>query len=131
MILTGKTKAQVEAEKLEQARQSAIQAINNHKEILFKRGFSFDGEQYPLDIGAQVAYQALQTAISTGMQTNAFVITVDNKTIEMDVETFGRFAAQAFQRASEIVINARAVKDRILVSNSIDAVQSLQKEFCE
>jgi len=131
MILTGKTKAQVEAEKLEQARQTAIQAINNHKEILFKRGFSFDGEQYPLDIGAQVAYQALQTAISTGMQTNAFVITVDNKTIEMDVETFGRFAAQAFQRASEIVINARAVKDRILVSNSIDAVQSLQKEFCE
>ena len=131
MILTGKTKAQVEAEKLEQARQSAIQAINNHKEILFKRGFAFDGEQYPLDIGAQVAYQALQTAISTGMQTNAFVITVDNKTIEMDVETFGRFAAQAFQRASEIVVNARVAKDRILVSNSIDAVQSLQKEFCE
>ena len=131
MTLKGKTKAQIDAEKLEQARQSAIQAINNHKEILFKRGFAFDGEQYPLDIGAQVAYQALQTAISTGMQTNAFVITVDNKTIEMDVETFGRFAAQAFQRASEIVINARAVKDRILVSNSIDAVQSLQKEFCE
>ena len=131
MILTGKTKAQVEAEKLEQARQIAIQAINNHKEILFKRGFAFDGEQYPLDTGAQVAYQALQTAISTGMQTNAFVITVDNKTIEMDGETFGRFSAQAFQRASEIVVNARVAKDRILVSNSIDAVQSLQKEFCE
>ena len=131
MTLKGKTKAQIETEKLEQARQSAIQAINNHKEILFKRGFAFDGEQYPLDLGAQVAYQTLQTAISTGMQTNAFVITVDNKTVEMDVETFGRFSAQAFQRASEIVINTRAVKDRILVSNSIDTVQSLQKEFCE
>jgi len=131
MILKGKTQEQVDKEKLEQARQTAIQAINSHKDILFKRGFIFNGEQYPLDIGAQVAYQALQTAISTGMQTNAFVITVDNKTIEMDVETFGRFSAQAFQRASEIVINARAVKDRILVSNSIDVVQSLQKEFCE
>jgi len=131
MKLTGKTKEQVEAEKLEQARQTAIQAINNHKEILFKRGFAFDGEQYPLDIGAQVAYHALQTAISTGIQDHAFVITVDNKTIEMDGETFGRFSAQAFQRASEIVVNARVAKDRILVSNSIDAVQSLQKEFCE
>ena len=131
MVLKGKTKEQVEAEKLSQAKSVAVSAINAHKEVLFKRGFAFDGEQYPLDIGAQVAYQALQTAISTGMQTNAFVITVDNKTIEMGVETFGRFSAQALQRASEIVINARAVKDRILVSNSIDAVQSLQKEFCE
>jgi len=131
MILTGKTKAQVEAEKLEQARQTAIQAINNHKEILFKRGFAFDGEQYPLDIGAQVAYQALQTAISTGMQLSAFVITTDNKTIMMDADTFGLFASQAFKTASDIVLQARKIKDKILAETDIDIIQSLQEEFCK
>ena len=131
MILTGKTKAQVEAEKLEQARQSAIQAINNHKEILFKRGFSFDGEQYPLDIGAQVAYQALQNEITLGIQLSAFVITVDNKTIMMDADTFGLFIVQAFQKASEIVLQARKIKDKILAETDIDIIQSLQEEFCK
>lgn len=131
MTLTGKTKAQVEAEKLEQARQTAIQAINSHKDILFKRGFIFNGEQYPLDIGAQVAYQALQTAISTGMQTNAFVITTDNKTIMMDADTFGLFASQAFKEASEIVLQARKIKDKILAETDIDIIQSLKEEFCK
>jgi len=130
MILTGKTKEQVEAEKLEQARQSAIQAINNHKEILFKRGFSFDGEQYPLDIGAQVAYQAMQNAITLGIQLSAFVITTDNKTIMMDADTFGLFASQALQHASEIVLQAREIKDKILATDNIEDVKSLQEAFC-
>jgi len=130
MILTGKTKAQVDAEKLEQARQTAIQAINNHKEILFKRGFAFDGEQYPLDLGAQVAYQALQNAITLGIQLSAFVITTDNKTIMMDADTFGLFASQALQHASEIVLQAREIKDKILATDNIEDVKSLQEEFC-
>ena len=131
MILTGKTKAQVEAEKLEQARQTAIQAINSHKDILFKRGFAFDGEQYPLDIGAQVAYQALQNAITLGIQLSVFVITVDNKTIMMDADTFGLFASQAFNKVSEIVLQARGIKDKILAETDIDIIQSLQEEFCK
>ena len=131
MILTGKTKAQVEAEKLEQARQTAIQAINNHKEILFKRGFAFDGEQYPLDVGAQVAYQALQNAITLGIQLSASVITTDNKTIMMDADTFGLFALQAFKTASDIVLQARKIKDKILAETDIDIIQSLQEEFCK
>ena len=130
MILTGKTKEQVEAEKLEQARQSAIQAINNHKEILFKRGFAFDGEQYPLDLGAQVSYQALQNAITLGIQLSAFVITTDNKTIMMDADTFGLFASQALQHASEIVLQAREIKDKILATDNIEDVKSLQEAFC-
>ena len=131
MTLTGKTKAQVEAEKLEQARQTAIQAINSHKDILFKRGFAFDGEQYPLDIGAQVAYQALQNAITLGIQLSVFVITVDNKTIMMDADTFGLFASQAFNKVSEIVLQARGIKDKILAETDIDIIQSLQEEFCK
>jgi len=130
MTLKGKTKAQIETEKLEQARQSAIQAINNHKEILFKRGFSFDGEQYPLDLGAQVAYQALQNAITLGIQLSAFVITTDNKTIMMDADTFGLFASQALQHASEIVLQAREIKDKILATDNIEDVKSLQEAFC-
>jgi len=74
--------------------------------------------------------KALQTAISTGMQTNAFVITVDNKTIEMDVETFGRFSAQAFQRASEIVLQVRKIKDKILATDNIEDVKSMQEAYC-
>ena len=130
MTLTGKTKAQIDAEKLEQARQSAIQAINNHKEILFKRGFAFDGEQYPLDLGAQVSYQALQNAITLGIQLSAFVITTDNKTIMMDADTFGLFASQALQHASEIVLQAREIKDKILATDNIEDVKSLQEAFC-
>ena len=131
MTLTGKTKAQVEAEKLEQVKQSAIQAINSHKEILFRRGFVFDGEQYPLDVGAQVAYQALQNAITLGIQLSVFVITVDNKTIMMDADTFGLFASQAFNKVSEIVLQARGIKDKILAETDIDIIQSLQEEFCK
>ena len=130
MTLKGKTKAQIETEKLEQARQSAIQAINNHKEILFKRGFAFDGEQYPLDLGAQVAYQALQNAITLGIQLSASVITTDNKTIMMDADTFGLFASQALQHASEIVLQAREIKDKILATDNIEDVKSLQEAFC-
>ena len=131
MILKGKTKAQVEAEKLEQARQTAIQAINSHKDILFKRGFSFDGEQYPLDIGAQVAYQALQNAITLGIKLSAFVITTDNKTIMMDADTFGLFASQAFKNASDIVLQARGIKDKILAETDIDIIKSMQEAFCK
>lgn len=131
MTLTGKTKEQVEAEKLEQARQTAIQAINNHKEILFKRGFSFDGEQYPLDLGAQVAYQALQNAITLGIKLSAFVITTDNKTIMMDADTFGLFASQAFKEASDIVLQARGIKDKILAETDIDIIKSMQEAFCK
>lgn len=131
MILTGKTKAHVEAEKLEQARQTAIQAINSHKDILFKRGFSFDGEQYPLDIGAQVAYQALQNAITLGIKLSAFVITTDNKTIMMDADTFGLFASQAFKEASDIVLQARGIKDKILAETDIDIIKSMQEAFCK
>ena len=131
MILKGKTKAQVEAEKLEQARQTAIQAINSHKDILFKRGFSFDGEQYPLDIGAQVAYQALQNAITLGIKLSAFVITTDNKTIMMDADTFGLFASQAFKEASDIVLQARKIKDKILAETDIDIIKSMQEAFCK
>ena len=131
MTLTGKTKEQVEAEKLEQAKTAAVNAINAHKDVLFKRGFEFDGEQYPLDIGAQVAYQAMQTAIASGMQQTAFVITTDNKTIEMDADIFGQFIVQAFQKASEIVIQARETKDMILASMDIETIQSIQKEFCK
>jgi len=131
MTLTGKTKAQVEAEKLEQARQTAIQAINSHKDILFKRGFNFNGEQYPLDIGAQVAYQALQNAITLGIKLSAFVITTDNKTIMMDADTFGLFVLQAFKNASDIVLQARGIKDKILAETDIDIIQSLKEEFCK
>ena len=131
MILKGKTQAQVEAEKLEQARQTAIQAINSHKDILFKQGFSFDGEQYPLDIGAQVAYQALQNAITLGIKLSAFVITVDNKTIMMDADTFGLFALQAFKNASDIVLQARKIKDKILAETDIDIIKSMQEAFCK
>ena len=131
MTLTGKTKAQVEAEKLEQARQTAIQAINSHKDILFKRGFIFNGEQYPLDIGAQVAYQALQNAITLGIKLSAFVITTDNKTIMMDADTFGLFVLQAFKNASDIVLQARGIKDKILAETDIDIIQSLKEEFCK
>jgi hypothetical protein len=131
MILKGKTKEQVEAEKLSQAKSVAVSAINAHKEVLFKRGFAFNGEQYPLDIGAQVAYQALQNAITLGIKLSAFVITVDNKTIMMDADTFGLFALQAFENASDIVLKARKIKDKILAETDIDIVQSLKAEFCK
>ena len=131
MILKGKTQEQVDKEKLEQARQTAIQAINSHKDILFKRGFSFDGEQYPLDLGAQVAYQALQNAITLGIKLSAFVITTDNKTIMMDADTFGLFASQAFKNASDIVLQARGIKDKILAETDIDIIKSMQEAFCK
>ena len=131
MILTGKTKAQVEAEKLEQAKQEAIQEINRYKGILLRKGFNFNGETYPLDIGAQVAYQALQTAITTGIQETVLIITADNKIIEMDSETFNQFLIQALQKASEIAITARETKDAILIAKNIAEVQSLKIEFCK
>jgi hypothetical protein len=131
MILKGKTKEQVEAEKLSQAKSVAVSAINAHKEVLFKRGFSFDGEQYPLDLGAQVAYQALQNAITLGIQLSVFVITVDNKTIMMDADTFGLFALQAFKNASDIVLQARKIKDKILAETDIDIIKSMQEAFCK
>ncbi len=131
MLLTGKTQAQVEAEKLSQAKSVAVSAINAHKEVLFKRGFAFDGEQYPLDIGAQVAYQALQNAITLGIKLSAFVITTDNKTIMMDADTFGLFASQAFKEASDIVLQARGIKDKILAETDIDIIKSMQEAFCK
>jgi len=44
---------------------------------------------------------------------------------------FGLFASQAFKNASEIVLQARKIKDKILAETDIDIIESMQEAFCK